>query len=290
IVVNAQVTDTLGIGQYRLGSELLSVAPNGGFVFGNNGYNDVAKAQSFVNDESLVVRKVLLKFGEVQFASADSTSSIDVVIYTFGGSGVTLSSINDSVAPDTIRAAVSVPIHQLVANTYTEIDFGFDTIVFQSGERFFAGIDVSSLAAGDTVGLLSTTDGDANGANNSWELTVNGNWVLVAHGAYSWNLDVDLAIFVTIDEADPAGISSNSLNDWTCIPNPCATELRVDLPAKRSAEDFSVRVTSSNGQVVYMKDSCNEFEHLDVSDWSQGMYFVHITDGLNSSVQKVVKQ
>lgn len=287
LAANGQVTDTLGFSQYQLGTEILYTSPNGGYAFGNNGYSDIAKAQSFVNDESLVLRSALIKFGAVQFGSLDSASAVQVNVYTYGGSGVTLSSVNDSVAPDTIRASVSVPVYQLVENDFTEVDFGFDTIVFQSDEQFFIGVDVSGLAPNDTVGLLSTTDEDAGTTYLAWELTANNDWVLIAHPAYSWNLDVDLAIFAVIDEADPAGIAQIDGFEWSYGPNPCVEELNVSLPG--NAGDFTLKVVGANGQVVYQKQTISGMSRIDVSNWSKGVYFIEISNNQSFSAQKVVK-
>ena len=47
ICVRAQVTDTLGFDEFYLGTPVLYSSPNGGYAFGNNGYGDKAKAQTY---------------------------------------------------------------------------------------------------------------------------------------------------------------------------------------------------------------------------------------------------
>ena len=284
----AQVTDTLGLEGYQMGTETLYEAPNGGYAFGNNGYADVAKAQSFVNDHSFVLREVLLRFGDVQFASTDSTSAIAVNVYTFGGSGVTLSSVTDPVAPDTIRSSVTIPVYELSSNNYTSVDFSFDTIVFQAAERFFVGIDFSGLAIGDTVGLLSTTDGDAGSTYNAWELTAADNWIVVAHPAYSWNLDVDLGIFAVIDENDPAGIADSEGANWTFGPNPCLDMLKVEIPFENH-EEYLVQIISATGQVIYSESCVGGAQILNSATWSSGFYFLQVSSKGFTSSQKLVK-
>ena len=284
----AQVTDTLGLEGYEMGTETLYEAPNGGYAFGNNGYADMAKAQSFVNDHSFVLREVLLRFGDVQFASADSSSAITVNVYTFGGFGVTLSSVTDPVAPDTIRSSVPIPVYELSNNSYTSVDFGFDTIVFQAGERFFVGIDFTGLASGDTVGLLSTTDGDAGSTYNAWELTASENWIVVAHPAYSWNLDVDLGIFAVIDENDPSGIVDNEGVNWTFGPNPCLDMLKVEIPFEND-EEYVVQVISATGQLMYSETCVGGTYNLNSATWLPGFYLLQVSSTSYTSSQKFVK-
>jgi len=50
----AQVTDTLGYSDFLTGTQVLYDSPNGGYAFGNNGYGDKAKAQSYYHDQSFV--------------------------------------------------------------------------------------------------------------------------------------------------------------------------------------------------------------------------------------------
>jgi len=274
--VQAQVSDTLGTDVFETATETLYTAPNGGYAFGNNGYGDRAKAQSFVHPSSFVVRGVLLKFGDVQFNSQDSTSYLTVNIYANDGVGVSMYSNSDSIAPGTVLSSTTVPVYELMDDgSQTLVDFSFDTVVIQPQQRFSVGIDLTSLAPGDTVGLVSTTDGDAAGRYDAWELTAQGNWIVVAHPAYSWNLEVDLGIFVMIDENDPAGTERLTYGtDWSLYPNPTSRFIQLDLPSPQGP--YQVEMYNTLGEQVFVQQRYFPGSALDVGQLPAGQYTVRI--------------
>ncbi len=276
--VQAQVSDTLGWDNFMNGTETLYQSPISGYAFGNNGYGDKAKAQTFSDSGAFVLKGAVLKFGIVDFASQDSASSILVNVYLNGGLGVTLTSNTDSIAPDSIIATRELPVYELIEGDYTNVDFSSEEIGFSSNQEFSIGVAFDNLSSGDTVGLVSTTDGDAASAANAWELTSNNNWIAVAHPSYSWNLDVDLGIFAVIDRNDPAGIVNQvSIESLSVYPNPTDDLLFVKSYAFTNQGVVGVDVCNSLGQIVWSQQGIlNHSEALNLSDLSTGMYFIRI--------------
>jgi len=281
----AQVTDTLGYSDFLTGTQVLYDSPNGGYAFGNNGYGDKAKAQSYYHDQSFVLRKVLLLFGDVKFESADSSSVVRVNVYDNYGIGVTSLGQSDSIAPDSVLGFADIPVYQLVAGgSFTEASFANDTIVIR--ERFSVGVDFTMIALGDTVGLISTTDGDAMGAFNSWELTSNNDWFTVEQPVYSWGLDVSLAIFPVIDAEDPAAIQQFERNLLSIYPNPCVDQLMISNSELKSGE---IRIYDVSGRKLKEQSYVPDGRSINVADLPSGMYSITITDGMTQWVSKFVK-
>ena len=270
-----QVTDTLGYAEYLTGTQTLYGSPNGGYAFGTNGYNDKAKAQSFTNDQSFVLRKALLLFGDVIFASEDSTSSVRVNVYTNDGFGVTSVGQSDSIAPDSVIGYVDVLVYELLDDgSFTEVSFANDTIVITS--RFSIGVDFTQMNPADTVGLFSTTDGDASGSYNAWELTSDNDWFTVEESAFSWGLEVDLAIFAVIDEDDPAGINQMQPRQLALYPNPCSSFIAI---GNSDLNLNGIRIFDSAGREVVSYTVEPSTRTVDVSELEQGVYFMSfITD------------
>jgi hypothetical protein len=75
-LLKAQVTDTLNWERFQEGTATLYTSPNGGYIFGNNGYGDRAKAQTFAHTESHVLRAALMRFGAVTYSSGDPESKL----------------------------------------------------------------------------------------------------------------------------------------------------------------------------------------------------------------------
>ncbi|MCF8465534.1 MAG: T9SS type A sorting domain-containing protein [Flavobacteriales bacterium] len=281
----AQVTDTLGYSDFLTGTQVLYDSPNGGYAFGNNGYGDKAKAQSYYHDQSFVLRKVLLLFGEVKFESTDSNSVVRVNVYNNYGTGVTSLGQSDSIAPDSVLGFVDIPVYQLInGGSFTEASFAHDTIVIR--DRFSVGIDLTMMSQGDTVGLMSTTDGDAMGTFNSWELTSNDDWFTVEHPVYSWGLDVSLAIFPVIDADDPAGIHQFEKRSLSVYPNPCVDQLMISNTELKFGQ---VNIYDAQGREVMNMSNTNEIRSINVSDLQSGIYSITITNDQTQWSSKFVK-
>ncbi|MCF8276364.1 MAG: T9SS type A sorting domain-containing protein [Flavobacteriales bacterium] len=286
--LRAQVTDTLGLSQYQSGTAVLYDSPNGGYAFGTNGYHDVAKAQTYQNEATFVLKEVLMIFGNVTFESGDSSSFVRVNVYDNFGSGVLISGPADSIAPDSILSFVDLPVYSLLADgSFTVADFRFDTLVVSAGTRFSVGVDFSGVAQGDTVGLMSTTDGDAVDRYDAWELTSNGYWFVVGQAAYSWGLDVDLAIFPVIDENDPAGVSEHEDFQVSLYPNPCSNQLYFELPSNSNVA--TVEVFDMSGKQVNLSSVNWSNNSLDVSAIQPGMYFVQLSSKKGFWTERFIK-
>jgi hypothetical protein len=281
----AQVTDTLGYSDFMLGAATLYESPNGGYAFGSNGYADKAIAQSYSNENSFVVKEVLIQFGAVNFASGDSTSSIIVNLYDNYGYGITSFGGADSIAPDSVLSSVEIPVYQLLDDgSLTSVSFSDDTIVIYS--RFSVGVDYSNMNSADTIGVISTTDGDADGTFNAWELTANDDWFTVEEGAFSWGLDVDFAIFPVIDENDPAGIADFEVNEISVFPNPTTDILYLPI-FKRSIK--TVVIYNNLGGEVNRTKLDGSVRSFDVSSLVPGIYQITVKDDRLISTAKFIK-
>lgn len=292
IAVQAQVTDTLGWSNFMSSTETLYESPNGGYAFGNNGYNDKVKAQTFSDSVSYVLKEAWLKFGAVEFNSEDSTSSVMIYVYLNNGPGITQLSNSDTLAPDSIVSSREIPIYELTEGGITEVDFSSETLVFSAFQQFSIGISFDSLAVGDTIGLVSTTDGDAGGTQRAWELTANDNWIVISQPAYSWNLDVDLGIFAVTDRNDPASIHDiTRVESLHVYPNPTSDMLNLNLDSFADSESIEILIADQIGQTVWLDYSDKRsFVNLDVSDFISGIYTIRVSSESRVTIAKFVKQ
>ncbi|MDC0303488.1 T9SS type A sorting domain-containing protein [Flavobacteriales bacterium] len=281
----AQVGDTLGYTEFMFGTPTLYQSPNGGYAFGTNGYHDMAIAQSYSNENSFVLREVLLQFGAVNFASGDSSSSITVNVYDNYGYGTTSFGSTDSIAPDSILGSVEIPIYQLSDDgSLTSASFLHDTLVIFS--RFSVGVEYGNMNSADTVGVISTTDGDALDSFDAWELSSNDDWFTVEEGAFSWGLGVDFAIFPVIDENDPAGIADFGVNEISVFPNPTTDILY--LPILKHSIKTVVIYNNLGGEVNRTKLD-GSVRSFDVSSLVPGVYQITVKDDRLISTAKFIK-
>jgi len=268
--VSAQVTDTLGWIRFQEGTPTIYASPNGGYAFGNNGYGDKVKAQSFAHQESFVLRGALVQFGAVTALSGNPESKIRVTVYANNGPGLGLFGIVENSAPDSILAIKDILVSALPTDgSLFQVDLSDSNLVFFN--RLSIGIDLTMLAAGDTVGLLSTTDGDGGEGQEAWEQESSGNWIVVV-SPFSWGLDVDLAIFALVDVNDPAGISDPSvkMDVW---PNPSEGLFHVQTPY---SDQWNAVVYGANGQLISRQSFIGDRAMIDLNGTTPGLYVLQL--------------
>ena len=142
---------------------------NGGYVCGVNGYGDKAKVQGFELAATpsagapVTVEEVLIWFGGKTNTNPDTVNSaVKINVYYLNGPGTsTAGSVNT--APNTILSSLTVPVQDVdtgstLADGGNIFNFGGPVWV---GGNFGVGVDFTSVMAGDTIGLVSSTDGDA---------------------------------------------------------------------------------------------------------------------------------
>lgn len=281
-LLHAQVSDTLNWQRYLEGTETLYTSPNGGFIFGNNGYGDLAKAQTFAHTESHVLRGALLRFGSVTYGSGNPDSKIRVNVYANNGVGRTTNGMVVS-APDSVLAFKDVPFGSLPADgSLFMVDLSDSSLAFFG--MFSIGIDMTMLAAGDTIGLMSTTDGDGENRQAVWELEANGEWITVLT-AFSWELDLDLAIFPLVDTNDPLSVSEK-ITEAAIFPNPSAGPLALTLG---SNAQWHVQLIGVDGRTTQTLDFYGEKTTFDISDLPSGVYVIRASDGTRQFTQRVIR-
>jgi PKD repeat protein len=264
---------------------------SGGYVAGNNSYNDQSKADIFTGYSSSLnkVTGVIFWFGRGY--TTGSTNKVNVRLWNnsgAGGSPGTTPLVSQNLLVSTIQSHVT-------ANQLTTVTFGSPVTV---GTTFYAGFsfDMTGMSythPTDTVALVTNTDGDTNPAT-AWEQWDNGTWYAYDNSS-SWGLKVAHAIFPIICPTTSFADQNIVDNSYalTVIPNPNNGNFQVVYDVQ-SGKNFKVEVFNALGQVVYT-DMPTNFTGLynrsvDVSQYSKGLYMVRITDGNSFAIRKVQVQ
>jgi len=261
---------------------------NGGYVCGVNGYGDKAKVQGFELATSpsggtpVTVEEVLIWFGGKTVTNADTVNStLKINVYYMNGPGTTTAG-TENVAPNTILSTISVPVNDV--DTGTTLTTGGNIFAFSSpvwvGGNFGVGVDFSTILAGDTIGLVSSSDGDAGQTEHSWEKFSTGAWHTMFQ---SWPLDIDFAIWPIIDRA-PQGTTEFSLNGVSInqnFPNPASGVTTLNYELAENANNVLVQVLDSKGKLVAKfnegKKQAGKYNlTLDVSNFAAGNYYYTI--------------
>jgi hypothetical protein len=281
-LIQAQVTDTLNWERFQEGTATLYTSPNGGYIFGKNGYGDRAKAQTFAHTESHVLRAALMQFGTVTFSSGDPESKLRVYVYANNGIGRTTNGMVVN-APDSVLAFKDVPMSSLPTDgSLFEVDLSDSSLAFFG--MFSIGIDLTMLAEGDTVALMSTTDGDGENRQAVWELEANGEWITVLT-AFSWELDVDLAIFPLVDVNDPLNVPDLTV-DARLFPNPTTDLLTLHIGFR---SHWQAQLMGMDGRIMKTFSFTDDKATVDMSELPSGVYVLRVSDGIRSTTQRVIR-
>lgn len=196
----------------------------GGYVFGNNRDSINVCAQGYANLNPIPVRVmgVLLWFRKKE-SDAGSAPTSKVVVKAWGvsanhayntdGSGTFNNKVLNFPGPTTANNAPDASADLLfkdIDTVYSYSNFNYVSFAVPPvyGGDFAVGVDFSTLAAGDTVGLLSDMRGSAYNQDYSYHFCKN-KWFVTdqlfstaaAPDFGSGALDNDIAIWAVIDEA-----------------------------------------------------------------------------------------
>jgi PKD repeat protein len=160
-------------------------ANNGGYVTGNNGYGDLAKANKFVISEACKITGILFDF----YYASGGPADIDIVVWDNTG---------EFNAPGNIIGGTTIPLSSIqndIANNQTTY-IAFDEPLIAT-TTFFAGVNLPT-SAGDTLVIWSNTDGDTD-PGIAWEKHASGNWYPMFQNVNSWGRNLAMAIFPIVD-------------------------------------------------------------------------------------------
>ena len=125
-----------------------------------------------------------------------------------------------------------------------------------------------------TIGVLNT---------GSYELTYH-----LADTAPPTTYDIDTIIF-TVQQVNALQPADNSGQKIKVYPNPTATELNIDLKTLPS-DEYHINIYSVLGQKIKMVKTDKNNVSINISDLTEGVYFITITNGRGGQwTRKIIK-
>lgn len=259
--------------------DTLYQAGNGGFVCGNNGFGDREIAQKYatkpvgdsVGTECSVadghqLNEVVVRFGAKYVTNASDSVYINVY------------SVNPATGgPDTLLGS-SFPVQLSFVDTsatneiYTEFLMQLPVLLTDS---FFLSV-VLPQTAGDTVGIISNSDGQGLGEKLCWVKNSSNIWSSLVDAS---SLDIDAAIFPVVGEA-PIGIEelSQFVAHVNIFPNPARENTAIEYSVVKPIQHLQFTLYDLSGKVVYSLplNNISLGEHLfnlNISELASGSYF-----------------
>lgn len=249
-----------------------------GYVSGNNGYSDKAKANFFYpTSPHLNLHGAYLKFGKAKKRSGYDSKVIFAVWDNSGPGGAPgiTPLVTDTVMLSTIVSQVSG--HQMTYVDFSELSLS---------TPFYLGVYLPE-EVGDTLALITNKNGQTVPAN-AWEQWQNGIWYNYSDST-SWDYDLSHAIFPVLCTADFNVQEFEQGENIMVYPNPANSVVNIDF-GPVSYEQMDVRVYNLMGALVasrHHEGSATNIIRLDVEDLSAGFYTLQLSSGTLNVVRKI---
>lgn len=242
-------------------------ADAGGYVTGNNSFDDLAKANKFVIPQACQLTGILFDF----YLATGGPTDIEIVVWDNSGP---INAPGEIIGSSTVSmSSVQTDINN---NQLTYIEFDEPIIITTT---FYAGI-ILPTSAGDTLVVWSNTDGDIV-PGTAWEQWTDNSWIPMFSND-TWGKNLIMAIFPIVEYndlplmADFMGSSTNIQPGGSVI----FTDLSTGNPTSRlwtfeggdpaNSTDASVMVSYENigtYDVTLMVEKDTEQDTKMVSDY-----------------------
>ena len=273
-----EITNTTIIKHWGDEQELaLYIANDGGYLAGNNIYQDKAKAEFFKKDEfenRNVITGAYVAFG---YAKGRDAELIELQIIKdsegtpssiLGSTSITLKLIKENADKDYVYYRFSPPI-EINSSIYMSI--------------------VLPQYEGDTIALI-TTDTSENVFNTAWELNYYDEWLPYSNPD-SW--ETNLSHLIALEIGNYTAIKDNIKikQEINIYPNPATNEINIDLGIK-SYKNISVDIYEPFGRLVLKKSYSpqNSRINLDISNLQIGFYLMAINIDGQITTKKFIKE
>lgn len=270
---------------------------NGGYILGSNGYGDEQKAQAFMVGDlhpgsGHYVVGAGLWLARKPTTSGNPNSNISVRLYNMNGPGTMVSGNVNTAPNNTVLSQQTLLFSNIDTNDLNWITFPSPVYV-GANQNYAIGISVTSLAPGDTVGIVSSTNGEFIMAEVVWEkwAAPDGWYTLSAAGWNSGNFEIGAGVFAAVDLA--AGVEENNLiSSINAYPNP-ANEYTTISYSLTKPSVVTLTVTDITGKLVHseninMSTSGYGIYNLNTSEYSEGTYFYTINSNGVSKTGKFI--
>jgi PKD repeat protein len=250
-----------------------------GYMSGNNGYSDMAKANFFVPASPYIkLTGAYLKFGK---ARKRPTANAEIIFAVWDNTGPGGCPGSTPLATDTLL--MSTIVSQVNSHNMTLIQFQPPINITSA---FYLGVYLPTIG-GDTLALLTNKNGETY-PGTAWEQWQSGTWYRYSD-SLSWGYNLSHAIFPIMCKQD-YGIADNLVSDdITLYPNPANESVTVDF-GLLTFPHFEIQMFDVVGQLCrtynYSGDPISRYA-ADLSGLRSGIYFLNINTG-GSTVSKKI--
>jgi len=266
-----------------------------GYLYGNNsstnGFKQVAQGYQNVNGYAVDVIGALCWFGGKQ-SDLGSSGTSKVVIKAYDmqpnlaynvNAGAFNSTVLNWPGPSTMKASTDILFADIDTANFNYVSFATTASICATCD-FAISCDLSTLAAGDTAGLVSDAANDALNQDYAYHQTGNGKWFVTdemfSGATATGGLDNSIALWAVITEATGVNEFFNGMK-LTTFPNPTVNNAVIEYTLEKDSKNVMLLVIDPAGKKivenVYGDQSTGKYTvNLPTTNLAAGTYFYQL--------------
>lgn len=257
---------------------LYSWQSGNGYVSGTNAYGDLGALQLFDNGSGVTGAGTIDSLKIMIRQKTNTTGTASVVFGVWENNGGNPGTLLASQTVNLTDIDTSQAGYQLIgfdgtsAKGLYNVGVGFATpVAIPANNSFFAGVMYPLTAsAGDTIAILTTTDGTFVDTVHAGVMSSTGSFYMYSNDG----IKIENAIFPTITVAS-VNVADVIKAQTRLYPNPATDVVNIDFGSSTVKQ---VNVLNLNGQLVLNNTVDNGTSSLDVSNLDSGLYIYQAVD------------
>jgi hypothetical protein len=272
---NREITDLTSIVHWKEGQMLAFYKANeGGYLAGNNIYQDRAKAEFYNKQEFSPLDVVTGAYVAFGYASGRDNELVEMQVLkdNFG-------------IPSTVLGSAYVTLGEIKEKADKNyVYFNFDPPVEVNSSIYLS--IVLPQYDGDTVAIMTVEESEE---NTGWELNYENNWYPYSDPDFSWNIKLSHLIAMEIGRYASVGSGPEVENALVIFPNPANSEITIE---NGIIDMEQVDILDNLGRLIlsdrYQKDT--KSVTLPVSGLLPGVYYVRVINQNQIATSRFIRQ
>lgn len=250
------------------------ITDNGGFVTGNNKFNDLAKANYFELPEQGQIIGVLYDFAW----AVGGNPQIELKIWDNDGA--------DKGSPGSVLASTARALDLIKTDIEnSQLTYFPVTPPIQINHPFYAGFTLPTNT-GDTLVAWSNTNGDTN-PTIVWDLWDDNTWHTLTN---TFELNIAMGVHPIVEYPTGIKILKSDIHKISALPNPTSGLARFEIPNNEKL--LEIQVYDLHGQeIIQQKVTTGNLNiQIDLSCYPLGNYLVKLITDKQIYAVKIVRE
>ncbi len=274
---DTEVADLINVAHWVAGQNLaFYLANDGGYLAGNNIYQDKAKAEFYNKTEFGNRNAVTGAYVAFGYATGRDNTMIELQV------------LKDNMgSPSTLLGSAKATLKEIKEKADKDYVYcSFDPPIEINGSIYLS--VVLPQYEGDTVALMTVEEAEV---NTAWEFNYDEEWWPYSHPDNSWGIKLSHIIALEIGRFTAINETPDFADNIKLYPNPATNEININLGSEHNKK-VDIEIYEVFGRLVSQNiyPDKNSDINIDISGLQAGFYLVAINIDGKTITKKFVKK